>query len=196
MPPDTNDLTALVAAAGHGDRAAWDRLVPMVYAELKRLAAAQMRRERDGNTIQPTALVHEAFIRLFGQYQSEWNNREHFFGAAARVMRRVLVDFARNRRAVKRDGGARVGLESDGATRAVLEFDDRTADVLAVDDALRKLAEFSPDQARIVELRFFGGLSVEQAARVMGVSPATIDRGWRIARAFLLRELSAAEQSD
>lgn len=190
MQADQADLTALVAAAGHGDRAAWDRLVPLVYGELKRLAQSQMRRERDGHTIQPTALVHEAFLRLFGQYQSEWNNREHFFGAASRVMRRVLVDVARNRHAAKRDGGERKSLESEPVAQALVELDDQPADLLAVDDALTKLARFAPDQAQIVELRFFGGLSVEQAARVMGVSSATVDRGWRIARAFLLRELS------
>lgn len=189
MDAEPADLTTLVAAAGHGDRAAWDRLVPLVYGELKRLAQSQMRREREGNTIQPTALVHEAFLRLFGQYQSEWSNREHFFGAAARVMRRVLVDAARSRTAAKRDGGGRRSLDEPSAAPAALAFEDRSTDVLAVDDALMKLAELSPDQAQIVELRFFGGLSVEQAARVMGVSPATVERGWRIARAFLLREL-------
>lgn len=181
-----SDLTPLLAAAGRGDRAAWDRLIPLVYDELKQLAASQMQRERSNHTIQPTALVHEAFVRLAGQRNAVWNNPTHFYGAAAEVMRRILVDFARTRKAAKRGGGvAPVSIEN-----TLVDFEEKATDIVLLDDAMQRLAEFAPDQARIVELRFFGGLSVEQTAEVMSVSTATIQRGWRIAKAWLLRELS------
>lgn len=186
MVPASENLTVLLAAAGRGEEGAWDRLLPYVYDELRQLAMSQMQGERAGHTIQPTALVHEAFIRLADQQTPNWRNRAYFFGAAAQVMRRVLVDFARHRKAAKRGGGG----EKQPLEDTLVDFEERSADLLTLDDALRRLAEFAPEQARIVELRFFGGLSVDETALLMGVSSATIDRGWRIAKAWLLRECS------
>jgi RNA polymerase sigma-70 factor (ECF subfamily) len=179
------EVTRLLVEWGNGDEAALARLMPLVYDELRRLARHYMRRERPGHTIQPTALVNEAYLRLVEQTNIRWQNRAHFFGIAAGVMRRVLCDHARARLADKRGGGAvRVSL-----VEAEARPDEQTTDMLALDEALGELAEVDPRKARVVELRYFGGLSVEETAEVLKVSPDTVGREWRRARAFLLREM-------
>ncbi|MBI1850068.1 MAG: sigma-70 family RNA polymerase sigma factor [Planctomycetes bacterium] len=185
MTPSRGEVTGMLAAIQRGDRAALTALVPLVYDELRKLADDKLRREPTNHTLQPTALVHEAYIRLVGQEDLDFNNRTHFFGAAAEVMRRILVDHARRRRAAKR-GGDRLGEKLD---EALVFFEERSADLLALDEALKRLAVLDPQQSRIVELRFFGGLSVDEAARVLDVSPSTVARGWRLARVWLLNEL-------
>ncbi|MBI5765028.1 MAG: sigma-70 family RNA polymerase sigma factor [Planctomycetes bacterium] len=186
MKPPAHVVTRLLSDASQGRQEAWNQLVPLVYDELRQLADAQMRNERPGHTLQPTALVSEAFLRLFEHDHANFNNRSHFFGAAAQIMRRILVDHARARLAEKRGGQARRADLDD----ALLSFEDRSTDVLALDEALSRLADLDTEQARIVELRFFGGLSVEETAGVLKTSPSTVERGWRVARAWLLRALS------
>ncbi len=179
------EVTALLKEWAAGDRGALERLMPLVYEELRRLAASQLRAERGSHTLQPTALVHEAYLRLVGQRSVSWANRSHFFGIAAQMMRRVLVDHARKRRADKRTPGTiflDLGTSKTGA-------DDRSPELLAVDDALTELEKLDPRQARVVELRFFAGLSVEETAEVVGISTATVKREWRTARAFLRHEI-------
>lgn len=168
------------------DETARDRLLPLVYAELRRIASRQLRRERPDHTLQPTALVHEAYIRLVDQRQVDWQGRAHFFGVAARIMRRILVDHARRRRARKRGAGVTC-LSIDAARDAVASSE---IEVLALDRLLERLQELDPDLARIVELRAFGGLTIEQAAQVLEVSPSTAKRHWRTARAWLTREFA------
>ena len=181
------DVTGLLDDWSRGDRRALDTLLPVVYAELRRIAARQLRRERDGHTLQPTALVHEAYLRLVEQRTVNWQSRAHFFGVAAQVMRRVLVDHARRQGAKKRNGGAqRVPLEEAAETAAV----DRIP-VLRLDHALGRLEKLDPGLARIVELRAFGGLTIDQAAHVLNVSPTTAKRDWRTAKAWLTNELGA-----
>jgi RNA polymerase sigma factor (TIGR02999 family) len=183
-----SDVTALLLSWSGGERSAADRLIPVVYDELRRQAARAMRREGPEHTLQTTALVHEAYLRLVDQRRVEWRNRAHFFGIAAEVMRRVLIDHARARLAAKRGGGGtRITLGDAGAVSAP----DVDADVLALHEALERLAGFDPDQARLVELRYFGGLSIEETAQALGVSPATVKREWVLARAWLRRELGA-----
>lgn len=177
------DITALLKDWSGGDRQALERLMPAVYAELRRLAAAQLRAERPDHTLQPTALVHEAYLRLAQQRSVAWANRGHFFRIAARIMRRILVDHARRRRALKRDAEP-LRLAASG-----VEPMDRAPELVALDSALDSLEKIDPEQARIVELRFFGGLTVEEAAEATGVSTATIKREWRTARAWLRREI-------
>ena len=185
-------VTPLLVAWGAGDRAALDALVPAVYQELRRQAARVLRGEEPGHTLQTTALVHEAYLRLADQGEARLESRAQFFGLAAQLMRHVLVDHARHRRAAKRGGGARPltladadsGVEAQRAGESVL-------DVLALHDALTALAALDPAQARLVELRYFGGLSIEETAAVLGVSTATVKREWRVARAWLRRELGA-----
>ncbi|MFN8575080.1 MAG: ECF-type sigma factor [Gemmatimonadaceae bacterium] len=181
---NTHDVTRLLHEVSSGADGAAERLIRLVYAELHDLAVAYMRREKGDHTLQPTALVNEAYLRLVGPSQPEWKDRAHFFGIAARAMRRVLVDHARRRSAVKREGGERITLDE-----AVASADERSIDLLALDDALAKLAALEERQAQIVELRFFGGLDVDQVAQVLGISPATVKRDWAFARAFLQREL-------
>ena len=177
------DITALLKDWSGGDREALERLMPVVYAELRRLAAAHLRAERPDHTLQPTALVHEAYLRLQGQRSVEWANRSHFFGIAARIMRRILVDHARKRRALKRDAAAlRLTTGEPGAA-------DRAPELIALDTALTNLERLDPQQARVVELRFFGGMTVEETAESAGISPATVKREWRTARAWLRREM-------
>jgi RNA polymerase sigma factor (TIGR02999 family) len=182
---DQHDVTRLLKAWSGGDSKALDELFPIVYTEVRKLARSYLRRERPDHTLQPTALVNEAYMRLVDQRHVDWQNRAHFFGIAAQVMRRVLVDHARMRQADKRGSGERP-VVLDEALALVAE---RTPDVVALDDALRALAELDPRQAQIVELRFFGGLSIEEAAEVIGLSPATVKREWSAARAWLRREL-------
>ncbi len=171
----------------HDGRDALDALFPLVYDELRRLAGAYLRRERPDHTLQPTALVHEAYFRLVGQRNVDWRNRAQFLGVAASMMRRVLVNYSEERAAQKRGGGATlVALES---TVEFLEAQD--VDVLALDQALTALAAVDPRGSRVVELRFFGGLNVEETAEVLGTSPATVKRDWSLARAWLRRALAA-----
>jgi len=187
--PPAGELTHLLQAWSHGDAEARDRLLPIVYDELRRRAAAYLRRERPGHTLRPTDLVHEAYLRLCGQ-NAAWQNREQFFGVAARLMRRILVDHARARRAAKRGGGLSITLdESIAAARAI------TPDLLDLDAALEELAVRDERQGRLVELRFFGGLTQEEAAQVVGLSLATANREWAMAKAWLYRRLRAAASS-
>jgi RNA polymerase sigma factor (TIGR02999 family) len=185
MDTTQHQVTRLLADAGRGRREAWDQLAPLIFDELRKVAAAEMSRERAGHTLQPTALVNEAYLKLVNLREAEFNSRTHFFGAAATVMRRILVDHARAKRAAKRGGGAeRIDLDD-----ALLSFEERSTDVLGLDAALSKLAEMDAEHARIVELRFFGGLSVEETAIVLNTSASSVERGWRIARAWLMREI-------
>jgi RNA polymerase sigma factor (TIGR02999 family) len=179
------DASALLAEWSRGNRDALNQLLPLVYAELRRLAVRQLRRERAGHTLEPTALVHEVYLRLIGQRQVDLRGRAHFFGVAAHVMRRIMVDHARRRGAGKRgDGVQRISL--DTAREPVAP--DRVA-VLALDHALQRLQEVDPTLAAIVELRAFGGLTIDEAAKVLKVSPSTAKREWRTAKAWLTREL-------
>jgi RNA polymerase sigma factor (TIGR02999 family) len=180
----TGTITALLQEWRRGDRAALDRLTPLVYDELRALARRHLSRERHRLTLQPTALVHEAYLRLVGGGQVKWEDRAHFFGVASRLMRQVLVDHARARRAKKRGGGATL-IDLTGADPS---SGPHTVDVLALHEALDRLAALDAASERIVEMRYFGGLTVEETAEV--TSPATVKRDWSAARAWLLRELS------
>jgi len=186
-PQPTADVTQLLVSWSMGNQAALDELMPLVYGELHRLAAAYLRRERPDHTLQSTALVHEAFLKLVNQREVEWRNRAHFYGIAAQMIRRILVDYARSHHAEKRGSGA-VKLALDEALAVPQQNTD--LDLLGLNDALERLAEMDPRQNRIVELRFFAGLSIEETAEVMQLSPATIKREWNSARAWLFRELS------
>lgn len=188
MDAARSDVTTLLAAASSGSPDALSALLPVVYDELKRMAAGQLRLERDDHTLGATALVHEAFLRLTGGTTPTWENRAHFFGIAAQAMRRILVEHARRRNAQKRGAKHQVTLDSqvdlaDGAP---------SEEVVAVDEALNRLAALDARQAKIVELRYFVGLSIEESADVLGISPATVKRDWTLARAWLHRELQAA----
>jgi RNA polymerase sigma factor (TIGR02999 family) len=181
------NVTALLGDWSRGDRSALDRLLPLVYGELRGVAARQLRKERADHTLQPTALVHEVFIRLVDQRQVDWQNRAHFFGVAAQVMRRILVDHARRHSAGKRgDGVPRVPID---AAKDVAASDE--IPILALDHALHRLETIDAELGRIVELRAFGGLTIEEAALVLGVSPSTAKRDWRTAKAWLSRELGS-----
>ncbi len=178
------EVTRLLDAINAGDEQAREELVPLVYAELRILAASYMRRERPGHTLQPTALVNEAWVKLADQSRVEWKGRAHFFGIAAQAMRRILVDHHRRRSAARRGGGQVITLVDDAAST----FED-PLDFLALDEALDELATLDPRAAKIVELRFFGGLSVEETAEVLDVSTPTVKRDWRTAKAWLYRRL-------
>ncbi len=182
---DSQDVTVLLSSLTKGDPDAAGRLMPLIYDELRRLAASYMRREREDHTLQATALVHEAFIKLVDQRGVNWQNRAHFFGVAAQLMRRILVDHARGHLRQKR-GGDHQKVSLDEA----LVFAETQADeLIAVDDSLNQLAKIDPRQARVVELRFFAGLNVDEAADVLGVSPKTIKREWSVAKAWLYADL-------
>ena len=176
-----HDVTRLLIQLTDGNRTVLDDLLPLVYGELRSLAANYLRRERSAHTLQPTALVHEAYLRLVDQNQVRWQNRAHFFGVAAQMMRRILVDHARGHNAEKR-GGEVAKLSLDGNVDVT---DERATDLIALDDALTTLAALDEQKSRIVELRFFGGLSVEETAEVLGVSAPTVKRQWRMAKAWL-----------
>jgi RNA polymerase sigma factor (TIGR02999 family) len=181
------DIALLLDRWEHGDRAALDEMLPSIYSELKELARIYLSRERPDHTLQPTALVHEAYMKLVQQRQVDWRNRAHFLGVAANVMRRVLLHHARDRQAQKRDGGfERVTL--DDALQAIEQ--DTTVDIVDLNGALEDLATRSPRQEKIVELRVFGGLSIEEAAEVIGMAPATVKRDWNVARLFLRQRLA------
>ena len=186
---DQTGITQLLIAWSDGEREALEQLVPLVYDDLRRLAAGYMGRETPGHALQPTALVHEAYVRLVDQRRVQWRNRAHFFGVAANMMRRILVDDARKRRAEKRGGAAeRITLTGDD----IAAPEQHGVDVLALHESLERLAAFDPQQERIVELRYFGGLTIEEAAEVIGVSPATVVREWTIAKAWLRADMSGA----
>ena len=185
MAPAQTHITELLVAWGGGDREALDRLLPLVYDELHRQAERYLSRERRGHTLQPTALVNEVYLRLVDQRQASWRNRAQFFGVAAQMMRRILVSHARARRAGKRGGDEqRITLDE-----VLAPAPQRDVNLLALDEALTRLEEIDPGKSRMVELRFFSGLSVEETAEVMGVSPRTIDRQWQTAKAWLHREI-------
>jgi len=190
--PSTHDITQLLVAWKEGDQAALEALSPLINQELRRLAQRYMAGERQGHLLQPTALVNEAWLRLIDWQNVEWQNRAHFFGLAAQLMRRILVDFARARNREKRGGDAlRVSL-----SEAVNVPSKRSAELVALDDALQALEKLAPRQARVVELRFFAGLSDEESAEALQVSLGTIRRDWSLAEAWLFRELNRHEQSD
>jgi RNA polymerase sigma factor (TIGR02999 family) len=178
------EVTRLLLSWSSGDRTALDQLVPIVYGELRRLAAAYLKRERPDHTLQPTALVHEAYVRLVDQTRVESRTRAQFFGIAANLMRQILVNHAERHRAAKRGGGKKVALDE-----AVALAGQPGLDLMMLDQALGRLAQFDPRQSRIVELRFFGGLTEEEIAEVLDVSPITVKREWRIARAALYHQL-------
>jgi RNA polymerase sigma factor (TIGR02999 family) len=180
-------VTELLVAWSNGDQLARDELMSLVYQELHRLAHHYMQRESPGHTLQTSALVNEAFLKLVDQRNVRWQNRAHFYGIAAQMMRRILVDYARNRRYAKRGGGApELSLDE-----ALIVCDERSAEVLALDETLQRLAEFDPRKSQIVECRFFGGLSIEETAEVLAVSPGTVMRDWTLAKAWLKREISS-----
>lgn len=181
-----SEVTLLLQQVASGDGRVADQLARLVYDELHRIADLAMRGERAGHTLQPTALVSDAFLKLVGNRDIHWQNRSQFFAIAAQAIRRILVDHARARRRVKRDFGLRVTLDT-----AVAEAPTADLDVIAVDTALRKLEAVAPRQARIVELRYFGGLEIADTAQALDISPATVKRDWTFARAFMLRELAA-----
>jgi len=186
VPKDAENITDLLVSYRRGDKESLDKLMPAVYDELRRQAARYLRREQPGHTLQTTALIHEAYVRLVDQHNVQWQNRAHFFGIAAQMMRRILVDHARTKKRAKR-GGSDIRVSLDDATVAVKGQD---LDVVAVDEALTRLAKIDEQQSRVVELRFFSGLTVEETAEVMGISPATVKRDWSMAKAWLHRELS------
>jgi RNA polymerase sigma factor (TIGR02999 family) len=189
VPGSTHTVTDLLQAWASGDQAALDQLLPLVYNELRRQARRYMRAQPAGHTLQTTGLVHEAYLRLVGQSSVEWKGRGHFFGVAAKAMRSILVDHARARGAAKRGGPVHAITLDEGEGIAGPQ---PSVDVLALDEALGRLAELDPRKSELVELRYFGGLGIDEAAAVLGVSPATVKREWVTARAWLRRELSAA----
>lgn len=186
LPHDPSEITLLLSRLADGDRSVTNELARLVYDELHRIAGQAMRQERPDHTLQPTLLVSEAFLKLVGQRQARWQNRAQFFAVAAQAIRRILIDHARARRRVKRDFGLRVTLDA-----GIAEVPEQALDVIDLDAALVKLEAVAPRQARVVELRYFGGLEVEATAEALAVSPATVKRDWTFARAFLLRELQA-----
>jgi RNA polymerase sigma factor (TIGR02999 family) len=187
IAPSEGDITELLNQVREGQEGAAERLASRVFDELHRIAVNAMRREDTGHTLQPTELVDEAFLRLIGHRSLTWQNRSHFYALAATTIRRILVDHARARDRIKRDHGLRATFDE-----AIGEAGPDSLDLIALDDALERLGAASTRQARVVELRFFGGLEVEEVAEVMGVSPATVKRDWNFARAFLLQSLESA----
>lgn len=181
------EITQLLIDWGKGDQAALERLMPLVYSQLRRLASNYLRRERVGHTLQPTALVNEAYLKLIDQKNAKWQNRAQFFGISAQLMRRILVDHARQRQAVKRGGSDQQRLSITSAQADVIHQPE--IDLLALNEALDELAQMDPQQSRIVELKFFGGLSIDETAEVLGISHATVERDWKSARAWLRRQL-------
>ena len=190
MSDDRHEITQLLARTGQGDHAAQEELLPLIYDTLHRLAANCMRAERGDHTLQPTALVHEAYIRLLGAHNHDWQNRAHFFAIASQTMRRLLVDHARAHVAGKRGGGRR-RVELD---ERLLYAEDHPEELLALDAALDRLGAMDERQARVVELRFFGGLTAEEAAETLGISSKTVKRDWTIARAWLRGEIEGGGQ--
>jgi RNA polymerase sigma-70 factor, ECF subfamily len=189
---NAGDVTALLREAAAGDREAFDRLLPLIYDELKRVARVRRRYERADHTLSTTGLVHEAYIRLVGQNRIEWQNSAQFFAVASQAMRRILIDYAKQRHAVRRGGSAdRLSLDEASDLPALQELfsDAQVVELIALDDALRRLESFNPPGAQVVQYRFFGGLSLEEAGRLMGTSERTARRTWTVAKAWLRREL-------
>jgi RNA polymerase sigma factor (TIGR02999 family) len=184
----SEQVTQLLTELTGGNRAAVDELTPLVYQELKRIARGQLRNERPGHTLQPTALVHEAYLKLVDQREVAWQNRVHFFGVAARLMRRILLDYAKQRVRDKRGGGMHHTTLNEG----LVVSSDRASDLVVIDEALTRLEQLDARQAKVVEMRFFGGLSVEETAEAMGISAPTVKREWAMAKAWLHRELASA----
>src|SRR5438045_5647083 len=185
MRSSPQEVTQLLVDWSNGNQAALDKLMPLVYEELHRLAHRYMNQERPGHTLQTSALVNEAFVKLVDQRDVQWQNRAHFFGIAAQLMRRILVDYARSRNYLKRGGGAlQVSLDE-----TLIVSEERAAEVLALDDVLKGLAEFDIRKSNIVELRFFVGLSIDETAEVLGVSPGTVMRDWTLAKAWLKKQM-------
>ena len=190
MSPSPGTITRLLVDWRDGDKAALDRLVPLVYRELRRLAGYYMRRQRAHHTLQTSALINEAYLRLIDHKNMRWENRAHFYAVAAQAMRRILVDHARSRGYAKRGGGAlKVSFDE-----AAIGAEERGAELIALDDALQDLAELDPRKSQVVELRYFGGLSVEETAEVIGVSSVTVMREWRSAKGWLLKAITKREQ--
>ena len=179
-------ITRLLVDWGKGDPAALEKLMPIVYSELRRLASNFLRRERAEHTLQPTALVNEAYLKLVDQRDAKWQNRAHFFGISAQLMRRILVDHARQHQAVKRGGSGQQRISITSVEKLAKQPE---VDLLALNEALDELAKMDPQQSRIVELKFFGGLSIDEIAEVLGIGHATVERDWKMARAWLRRQL-------
>ena len=186
MYPQVESVTQLLLRWSNGDEQARDQLLPLVYDELREIAHRYLSRERRDHTLQTTALVHEAYLRLIDQHAVQWRNKAHFFGVAAQSMRRILIDYARSHQTAKRGQGAAKVLLDDALDVA----DERAGVLLALDEALAMLAQFDPQKSRVVELKFFGGLTVEESAEVLGVSVPTVVRHWRLAKAWLYQEIS------
>lgn len=182
-PEPAGEITDLLRAAESGSSDAVDRLIPLVYQELRQMASRYLRNERSGHTLQTTGLVHEAYLRLVDQSRTTWKNRAHFFGIAAQAMRRILVDYARRRQSAKRNAGSPITLDEELVPR-------EEAEILGVDEALGRLGQLDERQGRIVELRYFAGLTIEETAEALDISPATVKREWLSARAWLQRELA------
>jgi len=192
MKPASSEITKWLTDYRHGNKGALDQLMPLVYDELRRLAEHCMRQERSDHTLQPTALVHETYLRLVGQTNIDWQSRAHFFGTAAHLIRQILVQHARAHQTAKRGGTSfKWSLET-----AADVSNERAVDLIALDDALAGLAKIDPRQSRLVELRFFGGLRMDEVAEVLGVSPITAKRNWRTARAWLHREIRKESRHD
>lgn len=193
MTLKADDLTGLLIEWGQGDKAALDRLTPLVYDEIRRIAHRYVQRERDGQTLQTTALVNEAYLRLAGSTNISWQNRAHFFAVTAQVMRRILIDHARRRQYVKHGGEAqRVPFET-AISEAAAMSQPRAAELLALNEALDELAKIDPRKGQVVELRYFGGLNIEETAKVLDVSPMTVRRDWRAAKAWLYKKVTSEE---
>ncbi|MCG3163292.1 MAG: hypothetical protein JMDDDDMK_04681 [Acidobacteria bacterium] len=187
--PPPNEITRQLIAWSHGDAEALEQLIPTVYQELRRMAGRYLRQENPGHTLQPTALVHEAWLRLIDQTRVNWQNRAQFFGVAAQMMRRILVDHAKTKHREKRGGGAsKLSLDD-----VINLSQERAADLIALDDALDALARIDERKSRVVELRYFGGFSVEETAQILEVSPDTVMRDWKMAKAWLYQELKRGE---
>jgi RNA polymerase sigma-70 factor, ECF subfamily len=187
--PASQDITVLLGKAADGERGAFDALLPAVYQELHALAERYLRHERSDHTLQTTALVHEAYLKMVDQRDARWQNRAHFFAVAAMAMRRILVNHAKSTGRIKRGGGrGRIPLED-----AAIVAPEADVDLVALDEALTRLAAFDERKSRIVELRFFGGMSVEETAEVMSIAPATVKRDWTMAKAWLLREVTKGD---
>jgi RNA polymerase sigma factor (TIGR02999 family) len=192
VDPDlSKQVSELLATWNKGDAEAREALMPLVYNELRKLAASHLRRERSDHTLQPTALVHELYLRLAEQKNVRWQDKKHFFGVTTQLMRRILVDHARSHIADKRGSG----IPKASLNEAIAMSRERPAELLALDESLTQLASADPQQGRIVELRIFAGLTIEQTAQVLGISPATVKRDWNLAKAWLLREIHQAEPS-
>jgi RNA polymerase sigma factor (TIGR02999 family) len=186
-----SDITKLLIDLSDGDRSALDKLIPLIYSELRLMAARYLRREPAPHTLQTTALVHEAYLKLVDQKKVRWQNRSHFFAIAAQSMRRILIDHARNRLSAKR-GGNEQKIALDGG--AIDISAERAASLVALDEALERLSRIDPQKSRIVELRFFGGLSIEETAQALGIGTATVIRQWRVAKAWLYKEVTGEDE--